>query len=263
MRLLTLTLLLLGCSRHDGGASSLDLSRYQQTRDTLCAHYDASKLTKCDRSTYHVAMSAMCHGIIPLPTQYESPNGKWNRDETYGCYPEESRSETSQDTYLSLVLTQAKAPLIRAYAYAEAHGWETGEPRGNAGYLTPPLVSLLRNQINLIGESDSVIDDAIEEGKKAFSGYRGNLIANYIWAVARQRGGLTTAGISYLKVLHDETPDSPYFSCLYHRFSRLDNNQDRTISLLDKIGTKSFGWGSDTNSWQLHYALTVTCLEGK
>jgi hypothetical protein len=261
MRHLILTFLLIGCSRIDSGTADLDLTKYQQERDRICATFDASTITRCDRSTFHILMTAMCGQ--PLPTQYESPEGKWNRDTTT-CYPEDSRSETSRDAYLSLVLSKEKDALTRAISLASDNNGDTGLPSGGVGNISD-LLPIMRQTASsyLTGEADSVVDDGLEAAKKAFTGHRGHLIAGYLWARARLNGGLTVAGSALLKQLHEETPDSPYLSCLYHRFSRLDNDQQDTLLLLDKMPHKdnTFGWGS--SPWQVHYTLTVKCLEGK
>jgi hypothetical protein len=205
-------------------------------------------------------MTAMCGQ--PLPLQYESPKGKWNRD-TSTCYPEESRSETSRDAYLSLVLSQDKAAISRAISLAEANGGDTGAPAGGVGFVGDLLPLMRRTVSNLLtGEADGIVDDGLEAAQKAFEGHRGHLVASYLWATARAKGGLTAAGSALLKKLHDDTPDSPYMACLYHRFSRLNNDQRDTIVLLRSIPQQdnAFGWGS--SPWQIHYALTVSCLEG-
>ncbi len=263
MRQLMLTFLLLSCSRLDSGAAGgIDLAPYKAERDRICAEFDAGSVERCDRSTFHVLMAAMCPGM-KLPTEYEVPSGKWNRD-TAPCYPEDSRSETSRDAYLSILLSQDKAAISRAISFADSNGGDTGAPSGGVGNISD-LLPLMRRTVShlLTGEEDGLADDGLEAAKKAFTGHRGHLIAGYLWATARVNGGLTLAGSALLKQLHNETPDSPYLSCLYHRFSRLDNSQRGTINLLKRI-TKvknAYGWGS--SPWEIHYTATVACLEGK
>ena len=261
MRLLIVTFLLLSCSRHDGGgASGIDLSKYKAERDRICDTFDATTIERCDRSTFHILMTAMCNQ--PLPLQYEAPEGKWNRD-VESCYPEDSRSETSRDAYLSLVLSQDKAALSRAISFAESNGGNTGAPSGGVGFIGDLLPIMRRTVSNLLtGEADGTVDDGLEAAKKAFEGHRGHLVAEYLWARARLNGGLTVAGAALLRQLHNETPESPFLSCLYHRFSRLDDDQSGTVKLLEKMPRKdnTFGWGS--SPWQVHYTLTVKCLEG-
>ena len=250
-----------GCSRSDSGAASgIDLSPFQSQRDLLCGAFDPSTIERCDRSTFHILMTAMCKQ--PLPTeQYEVPSGKWNRD-TESCYPEDSRSETSRDAYLQLVLSQDKAAISRAIAFAESNGGNTGAPAGGVGFVGD-LLPLMRRTVShlLTGEADGTVDDGLEAAGKAFEGHRGHLVAGYLWATARVHGGLTLAGSAMLRQIHEETPDSPYLSCLYHRFSRLDNDQSGTVRLLKQTGTKTFGWGSAP--YELFTVLTVACLEGK
>jgi hypothetical protein len=245
------------CSRQDNGESGINLSRYQAERDRLCQAFDPATVQKCDRSTFVILMRAMCNQ--PVPTEFEHPEGKWNRDEQASCYPNESRSETSRDAYLSLVLSQDKAAIARGLAWAEKNNGDTGLPSGGVGNVTD-LMPIMRRSVRLTEEADGVAEDITEAVQKAFSGHRGHLVAGYLWARARLNGGLTVAGAALLKKIHDETPESPYLSCLYHRFSRLDHDQSGTVRLLKQTGTKTFGWGSAP--YELFTVLTVACLEG-
>jgi hypothetical protein len=241
------------CSRSDAGETP-NIQSIKNYRDHLCQTYDASKITRCDRSTFHVLLAWSCGQ--PLPTQYEYPSGKWNRD-VEPCYPEESRSETSQDTYLGVILSQDKAALQRVWDYAEPRDWETGLPENGVGDIRA-LVPIMRETLRL-GESDGIIDDGIEAAKKAFTGHRGHLLAGYLWSVSHLRGGLTSFGTTLLKKLHEDTPDSPYLSCLYRRHAL--KGQNPTLRLLKKVKPgDQFGWGSSIP--EVHYALTVKCLEG-
>jgi hypothetical protein len=250
--------LLFSCSREDSGAWK-GIEKFQIERDRICQEFDPQTITRCDRSTFHVLMTAMCKQ--PLPTQYEVPSGKWNRD-TAPCWPDDSRSETSRDAYLSLVLSQDKAAISRALSWAEDNHGDTGAPAGGVGFVGD-LLPIMRRTVShlLTGEADGTVDDGLEAAGKAFDGHRGHLVAGYLWATARVHGGLTLAGSAMLRQIHEETPDSPHLSCLYHRFSRLDNDQSGTVRLLKQTGTKTFGWGSAP--YELFTVLTVACLEGK
>ena len=261
MRLLVVILItmFLSCSRHDSGSTS-GIGEFQQTRDQLCHDFIIETVPRCDRATFHVLMAAVCPGML-LPVQYEYPSGKWNRD-VKPCYPEDSASETSRDTYLSLVLSGQKDAIQRAVEY-QTNG-DTGEPKGfgQVGNISV-LLPIMRSMLGLRAQDDATVDSGIESARTAFSGHRGHLLAGYLWAVARLRGGLTVAGTSLLKELHDETPDSPYISSLFHRYSVLDNDQSGTLDLLRQVPHTigDYGWGS--SPWEVHYALTVSVLEGK
>jgi hypothetical protein len=113
----------------------------------------------------------------------------------------------------------------------------------------------------LTGEADSVVDDGLEAAKKALKGHRGHLIAGYLWARARLNGGLTVVGQALLNKVHSETPESPYLSCLAHRFN--DGDQTDTVHELEIMPQtpNAFGWGS--SPWEVHYVATVACLEGR
>jgi hypothetical protein len=254
--LYVLALLLVSCSRHDSGATSLDLTQAQAERDQLCATFDPASVPRCDRATFHVLMSAMCGEA--LPTEYESPSGKWNRD-LEPCYPTDSSSETSADTYLGVIMSHDKAAIDRFVKLAEPQGWNTGLPAGGVGniqYLTPLLPKLELNPI-----ISTAIDATISAYAKVTTGVRAHLIAFYIWESARQNGGVTALEASTLATLSDATPADPLLACLKHRFG--DGDQSNTLALLQVLPQElnDFGWGSAP--WQIFYTSTVACLEGK
>lgn len=253
--------LLLGCRRHDEGKTPLDFNAAKVRRDYLCATWNPEEVERCDRSTFDVLMAAMCDKLVPR--KYENPIGKWNRD-TAECYPTDSRSETSRDTYLSLVLSQDKEAIANAITWAESNNGDTGHPVGGVGNVKD-LLPLMRRAISsdFTTQTESMIDDGIEAAKTALSGHRGHLIGEYIWAEARINGGITALGATILRQLNEETPNSPWLSCMYRRFSRLKLSQDVTIELLDmmKWEPNTFGWGSSIPA--VHYAMTVKCLEGR
>ena len=244
LRTFLITSLLMGCSRADDGEAKIPLSWYKAKRDVICQEFDPATIDRCDRSTFHVLMNAMCNK--PVPTEYEYPSGKWNRD-VAPCWPTDSRSETSQDTYLSLIMSQDKDALKRAAAYAEPNGWETGIPEGGVGNIRA-LVPLLEDY------------RAPREIPNIFQDHRGHLTALWIWADARKHGGAIALEREWLKKIYKETSDSPFFSCMYRRFNKMD--QRVTMEKLDRISTKknTYGWGGSFSS--LHFVMTTKCLEG-
>lgn len=242
---LVLLAFVVSCSRADNGDADVPVN-YKLWRDELCQKFDPMTITRCDRATFHVLMNAMCGK--PLPTEYEFPYGKWNRD-INPCYPNDSSSETSFDTYLSVVMSHNEDAIKRIVTYAKPLKWETGAPAGGVGNIIT-LVPLLRS---LLQKPETLSFDAI-------SGHRGHLIAGWLWEWSYLNDGLLPVEVEILRQIADKTPSSPYFSCLYRRFSGKD--QSHTLDLLEKVHTKStFGWGSSVGA--IHVALTVACLEGR
>jgi hypothetical protein len=90
--------------------------------------------------------------------------------------------------------------------------------------------------------------------------HRGHLITLWLWAESRINSGVIPIGVEILHAIHRETPDSPFLSCMYHRFS--DGKQEGTLKLLSKISKdkNTYGWGS--SRWQIHHVLTLKCLTG-
>jgi hypothetical protein len=243
--LVVASILLTGCSRSDEGETH-GIEHYKMWRDTVCQEFDPSTITRCDRATFHVLMNAMCNK--PLPTEYEYPSGKWNRD-VKPCYPDDSSSETSFDTYLSVKMARDDEAMRRVVAYAQPLDWQTGLPAGGVGNIAP-LIPLMGDYIQ---RPETLNYEAI-------SGFRGHLIAGWLWEWAHLNGGLNAGETEILRQLHKKTPSSPYFSCLYRRFSGKD--QQHTLSLMENINANSnFGWGSSKPS--IFVALSVACLEGR
>lgn len=232
------------CSRSDAGETP-NIGDLKAHRDSICRDFDPQTITRCDRSTFHVLMAWGCNKT--LPTQYEYPSGKWNRD-VRPCWPDYSRSQTSLDTYLGVILSGDEQAKKRVIDYAKPRGWETGEPEGGVGNITP-LIPLLGVYLQAgPGEPQGLID-----------GHRGHLTALWLWVWAQQNEGLTFAGSRVLREIAKKTPESPLFSCLSKRFSG-DKDQRRTVELWKKQGTKTFGWGSAP--WELFPVLTYKCLKG-
>lgn len=239
------TAMLPACSRSDEGETH-GIEHYKMWRDTVCQEFDPMTITRCDRATFHVLMNAMCGK--PLPTEYEYPSGKWNRD-VKPCYPNDSSSETSFDTYLSVKMARDDAAMSRVITYAKPLGWDTGLPAGGVGNIAPliPLMGVY-------------LQSSTTPNLGAISGFRGHLIANWLWEWAYIQGGLNAGEIEILHQLHKKTPSSPYFSCLFRRFSGKD--QQHTLDLMKNINANSnFGWGSSRP--EIFIALSVACLEGR
>ena len=261
--LYVLAILLYSCARHDSGPTSLDIASAQAQRDHLCTSYDPTQVPRCDRATFHVLMVAMCGQ--PLPAGYESPSGKWNRDiiTDNPCYPSESSSDTSRDTYMSLLLSSDKGAIQRSYTLASNNSGNTGQPSGGVGFIGD-LLPTMRNEFAIRANSDdsTAIDTVFSTIQKVFTGDRGELATEWLWVNARLNGGMTSIGEAFIQTALTNTPSSPFFSCMAHRFAIKDNDQSSTLNLLSQIPQQvgDFGWGS--SPWQVHYTMTVRCLEG-
>jgi hypothetical protein len=145
-------------------------------------------------------------------------------------------------------MSHDKDALKRAVAFAEPNGWDTGLPEGGVGNIRA-LVPLLEDY------------RAPREIPNIFEDHRGHLTALWIWADARKHGGAIALEREWLKKIYKKTPNSPFFSCMYRRFNKLD--QRVTMNLLDQIEKRKnpYGWGGST--WPIHWALTVKCLSGE
>ena len=101
---------------------------------------------------------------------------------------------------------------------------------------------------------------SLAESADAIGGFQGHLLASYIWLDARISGQVSGIELDALNVLTSQTPQSPFFSALYHRFS--DGNQDGTLELMRSWNTPySNFWGSAPDS--VMFTVTTAILEGK
>jgi len=254
-------LLVAACGRHDDGpADKTILEQAKPYYDEACASYQPSQTPRCDRATFVASQTTLCGDHYGL-AQYEITPGQWMRDTTE-CYPDESKSQCSRDTYLWVMFDAYKrgdfARLQRIKDYGEAHDWVMCVGDDDRVSIKP-LVSLLNKILdgqNLVGEADAMPDD-LDVVTKALAGFRGHLVAGYLWFRGDVLHGLTTNVT--LRLIKEETPASPWFSSLFHRFDSKDTDQGGTLELL-KVADGDYGWGSSPP--QFHKAATYKVLEG-
>ena len=256
--------------RHDNGEAPAPIpDQAKPFYDEACASYVPSKTPRCDRSTFVAAMTVLCGKDYGLAA-YEKEPGVWHRD-VEPCYPAESSSECSRDAYLWVIFGAYKrgdlGAIQRIYDHATEHDWVMceGDP---AVTSIRPLASMIRKSLTetysasaprFLEKVDTWPDD-LDVITNALSGFRGHLVAGYLWFRASVLGGLTTP--LPLKLLADETPDSPWFSALYHRYNEQAPDQSETLELLRKTSRvdDTFGWGS--SPWEFHLAATYQVLAG-
>ena len=251
MRLILVTALLLSsCARHDSGeAEPSILEQAKPYYIQACESYNPENTPRCDRSTFVAWMTLLCNKDFGL-SAYEKESGVWWRSPE-SCYPDESKSQCSRDAYLAIIFEAYKRKDFQRikdiYDYAEKNAWvmcEGDEAVTSIAPLKSIIVKILsQNNMPLVGESSDALADDLDIIEKALSGFRGHLVAGYLWLRGDVLGGLTST--ITLKALKDQTPDSPYFSALYHRFDSKNNSQEETLRLMKNTGPENnFGWGS-------------------
>lgn len=239
---------------------------------------------RCDKLTFKALVSAFSYQQDLSGHEY--PSGKLNRD-VQACYNvdldgdgfSDSRSSISPDPIISMLhywfSYGDEAQLTRFINYSEKHFFTVGEgPKEytNIAFLMPILYKLQnalsnRSDLNLmvgVGEEDESFYD------KYFTGYRSQLIANYIFLQGRMEKALTETEMLMLEKLYEENRNSPIIVALYHRFT--DGEQGEVIDILSDpnlypsdrlpdIDDGELGWGESPRL--VHFLVAMAIIEGK
>lgn len=244
----------------------IDNSSMNQARDkgAFYAERIADDIYKerCDKLTFkaHLSSTGYKQDLSALEN-----NGKWKRDEE-PCYPDNSKSEISFDGLVgvlhNIVANQDKAMFDRLVAYGTQHNWIMGEGMVELTNMYVLLPTVYRIQAKLALDDTQSLDDAL-------SGFRGHLLASFVWLQDRISGKITVAEMEAVDQLYSVSPEDPMYSALYHRFT--DGDQDATIDILLNspvfpinelpLETGVFGWGSAPAS--VYYLVTLAIIEGK
>lgn len=247
--------ILLSCSRHRDYESKQSLTDAQEYRDRLCEGYSVKSVPRCDRVTFDALISAFCPGKQDSVKRFELEPGVWHRD-TRPCYADGqdigSKSECSLDGYLAVltysITTGDQGVPRRMLRHLEDSGWYCGE--GDTGAtLVAPLSPLIRRAA---GSLDIAFADP-------FAGFRGHLLAMWIWNDARLSGGLIRGGQTAINRLVAKNPTSPFYASLAHRWYDGDYN-DALTKLFNLSECKSL-WGSCP--LEAYVAMTVAVMEGR
>jgi hypothetical protein len=254
MRFLMLYILLMSCGAQPAkDDNSFNLDAVKAKRDSLVSNFQLADIERCDRITFAALFNAF-GGSLDL-SGFESPAGKWNRD-SLPCYPEESKSETSLDGYLSVLhWAHSRGDLgmvSRIADYAAPKDWITGagpEDITSIFKLTPLIFEILGTELK--GNDDAL---------PFLSGFRAHLAAMYIWLHGRIQGHIDAFELTILEALLVNEPGAYMLSALYHRFQ--DGRFQDTVNMMNNYsGDYGEFWGSCPTD--LSYILTVAIMEGR
>lgn len=236
-----------------------DLSAVRADRNRIVAEYDPSTIERCDFVTFAALYEAFNgNGRSAGVTGLEQIGGKWERHFA-PCYPANSRSETTRDGYLAVLhraWSDQDALLIdRIIFYAEPRAWITGEGDPwvtSVADLAPLMYHMARRPEPLTGLA---VDD------NPLHGFRGHLLALFIYLRGRVDGSVSEAERLALVELAKAEPRSPIYAALLARFS--DGNQaeaiEKLLSMPRVVGP--FGWGSAP--WQVYFMVAAGIMEGR
>lgn len=225
---------------------------------------DLSTVPRCDSATFWTHAGAV--GVKFDISTIEKVPGRIERH-TNSCYPEGSRTSSSREMYIGWLhyiwTTKDFAALKRIKEYGNSNGWIFGEGPRDFVDMSPliPIIYLMVNKMNLTEGNNLTFDDTL-------SGFKGHVLASYLWLWGRVNGQIGPLGMSTLRSLEAANPDDPMYQALLHRFTDGDFSLAKTI--LDNKDifpedrapeTKaSFGWGSCPD-W-LYYLITDGIIRG-
>ena len=262
--LLALCLLFACSKKNDPQDQNYDLAALQKQRDGLVASFSETEIARCDRLTFVAMMDAF--GKPMDLHRYEYPRGVWHRD-VNPCYPTDSKSECSQDGYISVLhslLSHKDLASIKAIKSSlQSTNWICGAGDINLT-LMPQLGPILDDMISALDPTKKA--RAQKLGKIVIppieinlSGFRGHVLDNYAWLWGRIHGRMTIAGLVALKLTADQNEGAPYPLALFHRFS----DQDYNLAVQELLDMKdcSAWWGSCNNA--VYWTMVLAVIEGK
>lgn len=266
MKYLLIALLLLSCAKNKPVESKASLEDLQAKRDLYVELIKDpyALVERCDGLTFIGLFDAYGRRVDIYAHEYDN-DGVWHRS-VQPCYSVgDSRSEVSFEGLLgathSLLARHDMAGLKRMYDYLEDNSWIAGE--GPAEYTR---VLQLRPLLKAIVDSDLRISNS--EDASVLSGYKGNVVADYLAVHAVAFGYLKSWHTALLKELYRKNPGSPIYSGMYHKFTDGDTSEavtalaDETMFPADALPEGSlaiFDWADASAA--ILYIYTVSLLE--
>ena len=269
-KLLSVLALLTSCGSHKSEDTVNPLSDVQARGSFYINNLTPSIYTeRCDKITFKALLSTE---IVQDLTGFEVAPGQWQRD-TQPCYPTESASTISNEGIISIMhhiwSTKDCAMVTRLYNYGMAHDWIMGA--GNKADTDASVLSFsVQDEKNLLcGNTDPTGPTLLGSIDDVLSGYKGHVLASWIWLMGRFNGKINSLEKDGLNALVNASPGDPYYLALKARFD--DGDQSAAINaLLGSVDFPSdsfpledgvFGWGSAPAS--IYYLITEAVLEGK
>ena len=265
------------CGHKDMGDDK-DSTAVLKEKADLYSHGDIFQVERCDRATFFTHYASL--GFPIDISNFEKTPGRLERDAA-PCYPEFSKSEASREIYIGWLhmiwTTKDVKALDRLIAYGEAHSWVMGEGPEDLVNISPlaPMIYLMKSKMgNAVGiasvkETNASVAFTSDDTDTILSGFKGHVLASYLWLAVQVQGKLGPVGLAALKTLADASPGNPMYQALNHRFT--DGKQSIASAVLlntklfpeDKIpqGSGSLGWGSCPDF--LYWLITYQIMLGK
>lgn len=243
---LIIAFVLVACSKSktddDSPASNTQIAENYRIHGSL---YD---IPRCDNATFQLHAASVGKQDV-TPADFEAyPNGHLRRDKS-PCYPNESDTSGSVEMYigwLHWIWTNKNADqaLDRLIAYGENHGWDVGDGDSvNISQLVP-MIYLMKSKLKGASLTESNLGDTL-------SGFRGHILASYLWLWLRVEGKIGPAGKEAIHQLYEASSGDPMYIALWQRVNNGDFSD--VYSIMDDRSifpeqpnheTAAFGWGS-------------------
>jgi hypothetical protein len=222
---------------------------------------------RCDKLTFKALLSV----VVPQNVaNLEVAAGKWVRD-VPDCYPSESASEVSNEGIISvmhhILTTKDCAAANRLLNYGKNNDWIMGEgdTANTDALVLSPFIKQLRDKV--CGQGLALTEN--NDLDSVLKGYRGHILASFIWLRGRMNEGINNLEKNSLAKLVDASPGDPMYLALKARYN--DGDQTQAIDILmnseefpgDSIPMQTgvFGWGSCPSMAYFLYVQAI--LEGK
>lgn len=272
VKIFAIMALFLGCGHKSKTENPPGLIEQARSKAASYAQaLDESYYVRCDTLAFRPYLTVAGY---PQDLSGFEIDGKWSRDITAHppCYPKESSGSISFDGMIAVLhhiwSTKDRSTLDRLIAYGNAHGWRIGEGEYANQRLLAPIVLEMKLKLSNLKKVGPDTPAGGLESIDALKGFRGHLLATYVWLQGRMNGAINDLENQALKALLAASPDDPMYLSLFHRFNGADQDQALDI-LLDEAKfpvtisreTGVFGWGSSPSS--VYYLMTLAIIEGK
>ena len=183
---LLITIVLFGCGSHDSQDTTNPLDPVINKGAMYSKSIsDSMYLARCDKLTFKATLSTY------LPQNIENLEvapGKWLRD-VPDCYPKESASQVSFEGILGVLhhiwSTKDCAMATRLVDYGALHNWVMGlgpTAETDASLLGPTASDI---QVAICNNESLMLTGSIDD---VLSGYKGHILASWIWLIGRIDG---------------------------------------------------------------------------
>jgi len=221
---------LCGCENKEPKSYNFTLESIQAKSDFYCiASPPIEELSnRCDKLTFHGMFDAFCRRSNIYDHEWNP--GEWHRDYKE-CYPDDSRSEISTEGILSALIAMFERgdydKIQDFWDYMERNDWVAGvgpEKYTKMLQLKALIKEIMEKHGIKLQNHAKVLRYAAESSDSSI-GYRGNVLAFYIFIHGYSLGYIESWHLKLLKELAKEVPQSPFYQALVGCYDWSENYQ--------------------------------------